>query len=185
LKGGEGFREVAWISSNPPGVELCIVARRRSGWVLQGSVLRRFKEGVGAISYRIDVDSGWKTKRAMVEQVLRGKRSVLEIKAGPSGWLLNDEKEESLRRCVDLDLEASPVTNTLPIKRVRLSKGEEVDLTSAWVRFPSLKVHPLRQSYEKLGKNRYRYASASGFSSEIDVDSFGLVRRYGESWLAV
>jgi len=185
LRGEEGLRQVSWTSSNPPGVELCIVARRHSGWILQGSVLRRFKEGVSAISYCIDVDSGWKTKKAVVEQVLRGKRSVLEVEAGPAGWLLNDEKVESLRGCVDVDLEASLVTNTLPIKRIRLSKGEKVDLTSAWVRFPSLKVQPLRQSYEKLGKNRYRYSSASGFSSEIEVDGFGLVRRYGESWLAV
>jgi hypothetical protein len=91
----------------------------------------------------------------------------------------------TLQGCLDVDLEASPVTNTLPIKRTKLRVGSRVDLTAAWVRFPSLRVVPLRQSYERVGRRRYIYRSATGFKAEIAVDGFGLARRYGDFWHAL
>ncbi len=177
--------QVVWTSSKPPGVEHCVVTRRPNGWAVEGSVVRRFELGVGAVSYRIDLDGGWGTRRAVVEQVLKGKRSVLELESESSGWHSGGRRLEGLGGCVDVDLEVSPATNTLPIRRVPLALGKRVELTATWVRFPSLKVQPLAQSYERVGKRRYRYRSASGFTSEIEVDSFGLVKRYGDYWYAV
>jgi hypothetical protein len=185
MRGGGAPRQVVWTSSKPPGVEYCTVSQRASGWTLAGSVVRRFEEGVGVVSYSIETDQAWKTSRTVVEEVLGGRRFVLEMESGRSGWSVGGRKVAELEGCLDVDLEASPVTNTLPIRREEIRVGERVGLTAAWVRFPSLKVEPLRQSYERVGRNKYRYASASGFTSEIEVDEFGLVKRYGQFWIAV
>lgn len=147
--------------------------------------MRRFRGGPAAISYRVQTDLGWKTQRVQVEEFFRGGRQSLEIEAKRSKWYVRGTEERALEGCVDVDLGASPSTNTLPIKRVAPALGSRLDLKAAWVRFPSLEVEPLVQSYERVGKRLYLYRSASGFSSEIEVDGFGLVRRYGEYWQAL
>jgi hypothetical protein len=58
-----------------------------------------------------------------------------------------------------------------------------LDTTAAWVRFPTLRVQALRQSYERTAETRYIYRSP-GFKSEIEVDDFGLVKSYGDYWYA-
>jgi hypothetical protein len=172
------------MSQNPPGVEYCEVGRRRLGWALTGTIVRRFKEGAALISYTIETDSRWKTRRASINQILAGGNRSLGVEVKRSHWFVNGKDAKRLAGCVDVDLQASPVTNTLPIKRVRPKVGSKMELTAAWVRFPTLRVEPLQQSYERLGNTRYLYRSR-GFKSEIDMDPFGLVRRYGDYWISI
>jgi hypothetical protein len=83
-----------------------------------------------------------------------------------------------------VDLEWSPSTNTLPIRRLRLAPGDRATVSAAWVHFPSLELERLDQSYERIAQYRYRYRSGR-FVAEIEVDDESLVLRYGESWKAV
>ena len=178
-------REVVWVSTKPPGVEHCTVLKGGSGWILEGTLVRRFKEGTSLVTYHIETDSVWRTKKVGIQQVLQGKRRGLELMVRGSKWYRGGKEVTSVRGCIDVDLEASPVTNSLPIRRGRMKIGQKVDLTAAWIRFPSLKLVPFRQGYEKLGPREYRYRSASGFTADLDVDDFGLVSRYGGFWTAV
>ena len=86
-----------------------------------------------------------------------------------------------LRRCTDIDLEISPSTNTIPIRRLNLGIGKESEVSAAWVRFPGLTVEPLHQRYARTGTNRYRYASRD-FATDLEVDDLGLVTRYEGGW---
>jgi hypothetical protein len=86
--------------------------------------------------------------------------------------------------CVDVDLNFSPSTNTLPIRRLDLEVGQSVQLRAAWLRFPSFKIEPLEQSYTRVGANLYRYESAGGrFVASVEVDAMRLVTEYGEIWV--
>jgi hypothetical protein len=88
-----------------------------------------------------------------------------------------------LAGCLDVDLELSPITNSLPIKRLNLAIGQMEEISAAWIRFPSLELVPARQSYERLSERTYRYRSlASGFTAEIEVDEMGLTVRYEGIW---
>lgn len=104
--------------------------------------------------------------------------------AGPSSWFANGRKAKRLDGRVDVDLQASPVTNTIPIRRLRLKVGAKATVDAAWVKFPSLDIEPLRQSYERKGRNLYEYRSGR-FRAEIKTDHFGIVKRYGGYWTAV
>ena len=90
---------------------------------------------------------------------------------------------EALHGLIDVDLGFSPVTNTLPIRRLDPAIGEAVAVTAAWVRFPELTIEPLPQRYIRLAERRYRYESAGGaFVAEIEVDDLGLVTAYEGGW---
>jgi hypothetical protein len=54
------------------------------------------------------------------------------------------------------------------------------------VKFPGLEIQPLPQRYTRTAENQYLYESAGGrFRAELEVDEFGLVKKYGEYWTAV
>ena len=94
--------------------------------------------------------------------------------------------QPQVRGCIDVDLGFSPVTNTLPIRRLALPVGGEAAVRAAWLRFPELEFVPLEQVYRRLAAERYLYESAGGrFRAELEVDAWGLVTRYGDYWLAL
>ena len=114
---------VVWASTKPPGGGALRGRPGATGWVLEGSLVRRFKPGPAFISYRIETDLGWKTRRVRAEQVLRGEHRTLELQAKGGKWYLDGKAEGGLAGCVGVDLGASPATNTLPIKRARPRVG--------------------------------------------------------------
>ena len=97
----------------------------------------------------------------------------------------HDEREcPAVAGCIDVDLNFSPSTNLLPIRRLRLGVGQSAAVRAAWLRFPSFALEPFEQTYRRLGPARYRYESAGGFSAELDVDDAGFPVRYGDIWRA-
>ncbi|MGH2487944.1 MAG: putative glycolipid-binding domain-containing protein [Ktedonobacterales bacterium] len=53
---------------------------------------------------------------------------------------------------------------------------------AALVRFPSLEIRLLGQTYTRLDERTYRYESDTGFRAEIVVDEVGFVVTYPGGW---
>lgn len=65
---------------------------------------------------------------------------------------------EALRGCVDIDISATPFSNTLPIRRLGLAQGEASEFLAAYVAVPALVPEPVWQRYTCLEARRlYRY----------------------------
>ena len=179
------IHEVFWTSAKPPGTEYCVVGRESGGWSLTGTVARLMKEGTMAATYAITTDTGWRTRGAHIEQLVGGRFTMVRLDVKRSRWFVDGRERLDMEGCVDIDLGASPVTNTLPIKRNSIRVGSKLDITAAWVRFPTLDVKPLKQSYKRVGARRFIYRSTTGFKAELELDGYGLVKRYGDYWTAV
>jgi hypothetical protein len=83
------------------------------------------------------------------------------------------------------DLNFSPSTNLLPLKRLGLAVGQEAKVRAAWLRFPSFDLKPLDQLYRRTGEATYRYESAGGvFVAELEVNGVGFVTHYPGFWQA-
>ena len=55
--------------------------------------------------------------------------------------------------------------------------------TAAWVEFPSLRVKPLAQVYERVDRRVVRYESAGGnFRKDLHVPASGFVTEYPGLW---
>jgi hypothetical protein len=85
-----------------------------------------------------------------------------------------------LAGAIDVDLTATPFTNTLPIRRLGLRSGQAETITVVYVEVPALTVVASRQRYTCLEPGRrYRFESLdSGFTRDIEVDDDGLVLTY-------
>ena len=94
--------------------------------------------------------------------------------------LAGSEDPDRLADALDVDLYASPLTNTLPLRRLRLldaDPGTSTTITAAWVLLPSLAVLASEQTYTLLGPGRVRYASGT-FTADLELDASGYVTHY-------
>jgi hypothetical protein len=129
--------------------------------------------------YEIYCDPGWRVHRVLV--AIDGDSRSIELRRDSSGaW--NDKSGEiaGLNGAIDVDISATPFTNTLPVRRLGLVESAAVEITTAYIALPELSVSPDPQRYTCLvfGR-RYRYESLdSDFVREIEVDSEGLVIDY-------
>lgn len=86
---------------------------------------------------------------------------------------------------MDVDITATPLTNTLPIRRLSLKPGESADIKVAYVTIPDLSVTPDEQRYtrldERTDRGRYRFEQlGTGFTAILQLDAERLVEHYSE-----
>jgi hypothetical protein len=187
-------RDVLWKSLDEVRLEHSRFSVDDEGPYILGSVLAVDRKEPVTIDYIIECDPDWVTGEVTIE-VLRtnpNRESFLSIvNDGEGDWSqlvtsfdgLGSRKLPKLKGCLDVDLAFSPVTNTLPIRRLGLDIGEGADVNAAWIQFPSLEVTVLPQRYTRIADRTYRYESfLSGFTALLEVDDLGLVKTYEGLW---
>lgn len=178
-------REIVWAGIRTTSLDYCIVRKEPGRWRFTGLLIMKPQTHPFAVSYEILVSERFNARSLIVERTELGIKRRLEIQYRRDAWFVDDKERTDLRKCTDVDIEASPVTNTIAIRRTRLKLGQRVNLAVVWVRFPSLEITCLQQRYKRMAARKYLYESASGFSAELQVDDFGLVTRYGNIWKQV
>lgn len=172
---------VLWQASDG-GSELCLLERFGGGWRVGGTVLTHAADQPIEIRYDVTVDSTWATTGVAVDVAAAGSppRALTELSALWPGT----KRPPEYRDCVDVDLSFTPATNTLPVRRLSLGIGEEVEIEVAWLVWPELALRAVRQRYARLSEYRYRYTQ-DDFVAEIVVDDEGLVLEYEGLWRAI
>jgi uncharacterized protein len=112
-----------------------------------------------------------------------GSRETRLESDGAGRWLINGAPAPDLNGCMDVDLESSAMTNTLPVHRLDLPSGAQAVAPAAYVRALDLTVERLEQTYLRItdqgAHHRYNYSSqAFGFTSGLVYDESGLVIDY-------
>ncbi|MFA5945153.1 MAG: putative glycolipid-binding domain-containing protein [Candidatus Thermoplasmatota archaeon] len=127
--------------------------------------------------YVLACDAGWRTLDARI-QLADGRQLALSSD-GAGSWTRDGKPAPDLAGAIDIDLSGTPLTNTLPIRRLGLALGSRARIACAHVHLPSLAVRLDPQRYTRLGERRYHFESpAYGFARDIDVDDDGLVVSY-------
>jgi hypothetical protein len=178
-------REVIWRRVlDDLSMELARFSPTGSGPEITGSILIAEQGAPLRVEYRIACDEEWRTRTVEVDTAWQGARRIVRLERDPAGhWRRDGEDMPELAGCTDVDLEVTPATNALPVNRLRLPVGGRHEILAAWVRFPTLRVIPARQSYERLAESRYRYTSLdSGFTAIVDVDADGIPTEYEGIW---
>jgi hypothetical protein len=137
------------------------------------------------VHYEIILSPDWHTQSARVtgRSIHAGPREVKVESVGSGRWRIDGVAADHLDGCLDVDLEASALTNAFPVHRLGLRVGEAAAAPAAYVRTLDLRVERLEQRYLRLdddeGRQRYRYAAPT-FEFECDLlyDESGLLLAY-------
>ncbi|GHC22164.1 transcriptional regulator [Kushneria pakistanensis] len=170
-----------------------------TGWDHQGSEHLRLhigSDGVDAASrvegrhagapwqltYRLQLDVHWRLQR-LSARLTDGRECHLSIDGHGQWWRDEQVLLSSLTGCIDIDIAATPFTNTLPIRRLGLSIGESSTLRVALLSVPALTLSIARQRYTRLSSRGWRYEGLdSGFTAQLEVDDQGLVLDYPDTF---
>ena len=153
-------------------------------WHLAGAAVFVHEGRACRLDYLVVCNAAWQTLSGRVTGSIGDETVEVEISVDAGGrWRLNGEECPAVAGCLDLDLNFSPSTNLLPIRRLDLSVGEEARMRAAWLRFPSFRAEPLEQIYRRRDAGTYVYESAGGtFVTELRVNSAGFVTLYPNFW---
>ena len=175
---------ILWRRLDRPGHEFARVFYQAPDWQLRGAAVFAHDGQPCRLDYKITCDSQWRTASATVAGWVGNQAIEIELAVDADlRWLLNQQDCPDAAGCIDLDLNFSPSTNLLPIRRLNLGIGQEAAVRAAWLRFPSFKLEPLAQIYRRLDDTTYRYESAGGsFVADLQVDSQGFVTVYPDLW---
>jgi len=180
------MESILWRGILLPGHESCRLFSQDSHWHLEGTAVFSHEQRPCRLDYQVICDAAWRTLSANVRGWVGNTVIDIQIKTDPSGqWWLNEVEQPDVTGCIDVDLNFSPSTNLLPIRRLGLAVGETAEVKAAWLRFPSFKLEPLPQQYHRLGETAYRYESAGGqFFADLKVNGSGFVIDYPGIWRA-
>src|SRR5262249_23908644 len=173
---------ILWRRLDRPGHEAACLqeALRR----LTGTALFAHDRRPCNLDYEVICNPEWQTVSGKVAGWVGSQSILIDLAVDSAGrWLLNGAECPQLAGPTDLDLNFSPSTNLLPIRRLALDIGQGAEVHAAWLRFPSFTLEPLPQVYRRLGATTYRYESAGGrFVTQLEVNEVGFVTHYPGSW---
>ena len=176
-------RDVLWTPWQGPGLEHLRLATDEREILADGLIVGLDDGRPFRLRYAVRCDPAWRVREVGVASLDTGGDLHL-VADGRGAWTAADGTPLStLDGCLDVDLSASPFTNTLPIRRLALAPGQSADLAVAYVAVPALTVTVDPQRYRCLDARadggRYRYESLdSVFAADLPVDADGLVLDY-------
>jgi hypothetical protein len=174
---------VIWRRLDQPGHEAARLFQQGAGWRMTGTAVFATEGRACRLDYLVVCDSEWRTLSGRVTGWLDTGIVDVEVAVEAGRWCLNAVECPAVAGCEDLDLNFSPSTNLLPIRRLGLAVGAEAQVRAAWLRFPSFTLEPLDQLYRRAGDASYRYESAGGaFVADLHVNAAGFVIDYPGLW---
>lgn len=174
-----------WKSIPWPGHESARLLALDNAWQLEGAATFLHETEPCCLDYVITCDSSWSSRRATVTGWIGNRAIDTTIDVTDGIWTMNGVEQRQVPDCIDVDLNFSPSTNLLPIRRLNLDVGQSADVRTAWLRFPSFALELLEQRYTRVAEDRVRYESfTTNFTAELRVSPNGFVLDYENIWAA-
>ncbi len=169
---------------------------------LTGDGLRAIGTQLGAdpvpfrVDYRLEALEDFVTRELELTATTEEWRRHLVLRHdGSGGWSAEVEDDgevpgggwegnlPDLSEARDIDIQNSPLTNTMPILRHSFQEGGSGEFLMAFVVTPALRVQASRQGYEHIQRSDggavVRYLSLDGdFRAELELDEEGLLVFY-------
>jgi hypothetical protein len=173
------MRELRWASEEGDGIEHLAFGPRENGFAAESALVGQRDGNAYGLYYRVRCDERWRTRYAWLKIVAGGE---LELHGDGEGHWRNGHGVvlSEIEGCIDIDIAATPFTNTLPIRRLQLAEGERRPISVAYISTPDLQLTRAEQAYSCIGLNReYRYEGIfRNFTANLTVDADGLVIDY-------
>lgn len=133
--------------------------------------------------FSVRADLAWATREVRAEVVSAQGLETIALTVRGGHWSdAGGPPLPHLVGCLDVDVAATPLTNTLPIRRLGLRPGEYRDIAVVWIDIPSLRVRRVRQRYTRHpaeeGLERYTYRDPLHGEYRLSVDGDGVVVDY-------
>jgi uncharacterized protein len=182
-------RNIYWTPWEEPGCEHLSLRPTDTGTEALGMILRMRDGQHFRCRYELETDAAWHVKRLSfaVSGDSAPRRLLLESD-GAGHWRVDGEAAPGLDGCLDVDIQVTPFTNALPVRRLELAEGASAEIRVVYVPVPELTPRPAEQRYTCLRRRDaqgglYRYEGLfRNFTADLPVDADGLVMDYPDTF---
>lgn len=182
----DGVRTYLWTRVPPAvGHAMARIEQQETGWRVSGAEVSRGDPG-GTMSCTFDIrlDESWHTLDVRAHSYSEEARRLQLTQEG-GRWSQGGAPRPDLQGCLDVDVSATPVTNTFPLRRLdALAVGEYATVPVAWVDVPSLEVRRVLQTYRRVALPEgpdpavWEYSDPEYGAFRLSVDEDGVVIDY-------
>jgi uncharacterized protein len=180
--------DLEWEALDWPGLEHVVVSAGAAGFLADGRLVLGPPIGPANVSYQLSCDANWRVTGLTITAANAAGSRTLTLSAGhDERWLADGQLRPDLDGCIDVDISLTPLTNTLPIRRLAWTPGSAQELDVVYVSAPDLTARRASQRYTLLDAAAhgdaplYRYESGS-FTADLTVDGNGFVSDYPGLW---
>lgn len=173
-----------WRRLDLPGTDRATLTTTDRGYLLLGHAQFQDPAGPVDLHYSVEVSPTWRTERAHLEGTAPTGAISFDITvATGQQWRINGHSLPLITGCIDVDLNLTPATNLLSIRRLELASGASAEVIAAWLEFPEPRLKPLRQLYRHLGGGTYAYQCPEiPFESVLQANADGFITSYPPLW---
>jgi hypothetical protein len=175
-------RTVVWEPVEYKGMEYLQLWQRDQSVEVESVVLGIEDRMAFRLNYRLLCDGQFSIQGFSVESA--GQEPLDLITDGRGNWSnVEGHRLPQFTGCIDIDITATPFTNTLPIRRVHWEVGQIQEFKMLYITVPELMLSVSPQRYtclEKMEEGALFYFEVldTGFTAELPVDAEGLVLDY-------
>ncbi|MDG5471251.1 putative glycolipid-binding domain-containing protein [Jeotgalibacillus sp. ET6] len=134
------------------------------------------------VTYHLQLDLKWAVQKA---EITHGDKTLTLSSNGEGRWSKNGDHLEEAEGVVDIDISATPFSNTLPINRFSWETGQSRKLDVLYIDVPALTCQKVEQVYTftgEVGEYRTFLYQCRDYETTIKVDKDGLVVDYPEAF---
>lgn len=175
---------LAWVSEATGHVEAASIVENAVGAITANSRISApvpagtAPAGHPHLEYLLETDPVLRTRLVSLRRPGTGESLTLTSN-GRGDWRVGDRPAPELSGALDVDIRATPLTNTLPMRRLGLEVGEDREIEVAYIDTETFAVFLDRQRYRRLSRTRYLFQAVDGsFEREIATDEQSFVVTY-------
>src|SRR5260370_2426503 len=144
-------RDIVWEWADRPGLEHLSLDIAPDAVTADGIVVVALDGRPVRLRYSVRCDARWVFREASLAVDLDGTQRNLALTRDANGhWRVDGGERADLDSCIDIDIMTTPLTNTLPIRRLALPPDAATAIRVVYIRIPELSVQPLHQQHTSL-----------------------------------
>ena len=177
-------RDVMWAGLETPSLEHLRLTTNRAGIFADGLIVGLWEGAPRRIRYEVRCDAAWRARSVLVTSLESEGPEVDLVSDRNGAWTTREGVAvPELDGCIDVDISATPFTNTLPIRRLRLVPEGPQEIRAVYVAIAGMRTWAEPQRYTVLEARGdgglYRFESLDGgFEADLPVDADGVVLDY-------
>jgi len=164
---GHAVRWQPW--DDPSTEEALTITWENEAWTACGQVGRE------RVQYVVRISPTWHVRQFLLFRDMDDPDLWLGTDGGGRWGEINGAHRPELDGCLDIDLDCTPFTNTIPIRRMLLHVGDTAEISVASIDVDTLAVVADRHRYTRLDTHRWRLEQQRlDLEVEFDVDHHGV-----------
>lgn len=173
-------KNMLWKGLLTNSLENALISKNANGLKVSSTVVGHYQDKVFQVDYSIESNPTWMTTSFKIYTRHSNRFQHDFLQRDQHGvWWSKGERVPQFADCIDIDISATPLTNTLPLNRLRLSIGQSSVVKVVYIDVFELTMRPAWQKYTRLTERTYRYENVpNDFEAVITVDDLGFVVDY-------